>query len=850
MGQFNGGLNTLADAAKLAPGEYALLVNGRTRRNVIDPTFAHLKITLPAQGNIQGLCGVGEQLFVMIAGVLYYANVGEDDINLRQVPNWTPMSATAEEVWMEPVPATSNLLKRVASSPESVSTSFDGSIARFRECIVVQDGLNTPRAVFPNLGWTSLGSYSTWTFDNPVYVPIGRQMAYSNGKLYVVSQDGKTIYHSVSGRPTDFVIAIDNNGNKAGDVDVTSIGVSYTELTALKASESGQLIATTLYGTWLLTPSDAITYWGEPYITPIEQFPVGATNQNAFADIIGDTAFLTQAGVQSFNVTRQAKIASNNMPLGAPISNVLTETQLPQAAATNFNDYGLFGVNTVYGPMTAVYDTMVGHYTSLDTSFGTAKFFARLLTASSQRLAFATDDNQLFLAHGDTSKVNVTGVYLGDFVAGEEQYSPGRAGKFLSVTGVKLSFVDVVAAGEINIKVYVDRLEVYNETRIVSVEEVSGAAQEQLPFESRTSTVPLSFVLPKAQTGWKVGVYVSWSFNGALSEVVVEGDKSERDSPYLEGTTSVSTVDTLGILGNIVFETRINPAFGQSEVGRPYDCRAGEWYLFNPQGYAITALDGTRELKKIGLFKSTGICKVYGDGIGDFTLRNVNQLKGLLDQMRLDGVTSLVGLGNYGYSSVEITEFQYMLSQQGISLVPTMGSMEYADQLGVPFKAATASYLPALVQFNNCVWAMYQTYDNALGYGVNSLQDKFITRELLASDKRFRFVAMHKSPYSSATGISPGVSSVRLDFAGKDVNSVFSASAAVAEYIRVGTVDYFTAGLSSETAGTFVLNPSNTPIWAYNEGPCYLRLTADAIMARIELRTSAGVTRQTRIIYG
>jgi len=283
MGQFNGGLNTLADAAKLAPGEYALLVNGRTRRNVIDPTFAHLKITLPAQGNIQGLCGVGEQLFVMIAGVLYYANVGDDDINLRQVPNWTPMSATAEEVWMEPVPATSNLLKRVASSPETVSTSFDGSIARFRECIVVQDGLNTPRAVFPNLGWTSLGSYSTWTFDNPVYVPVGRQMAYSNGKLYVVSQDGKTIYHSVSGRPTDFVIAIDNNGNKAGDVDVTSIGVSYTELTALKASESGQLIATTLYGTWLLTPSDAITYWGEPYITPIEQFPVGATNQNAFA---------------------------------------------------------------------------------------------------------------------------------------------------------------------------------------------------------------------------------------------------------------------------------------------------------------------------------------------------------------------------------------------------------------------------------------------------------------------------------------------------------------------------------------------------------------------------------------
>jgi len=79
---------------------------------------------------------------------------------------------------------------------------------------------------------------------------------------------------------------------------------------------------------------------------------------------------------------------------------------------------------------------------------------------------------------------------------------------------------------------------------------------------------------------------------------------------------------------------------------------------------------------------------------------------------------------------------------------------------------------------------------------------------------------------------------------------VFSASAAVAEYIRVGTVDYFTAGLSSEAAGTFVLNPSNTPIWAYNEGPCYLRLTADAITARIELRNATGTTLQTRIIHG
>jgi hypothetical protein len=851
-GDFSGGLNALTESAKLSNGQYALLVNGRTRRNVVDPTYKHLRITLPQAGNIQGLFGQGSTLFVAIDGVMYYAEVEiGKTINLRQIPNWTPMSATAAELFMEAVPATTNLLKREAANPQSVSTTFTDSIGRFPECLVVQDGINIPRAIFPNNGWVSLGSYSAWTFDQPIYVPIGLQMAYSGGKLYTVSPDGKLVYQSVSGRPTDFVIAIDNNGNKLGDVGVTSIGVSYAEITSLQAAEDGNVLAATLYGTWLLVPDKTNLYWGEPYTVPVEQFPVGALNQNSYADIVGDTAFLTQSGVQSFNVTKQAKIASNNFPLGAPISSLLAGTQLAQAAACNFNDYAYFGVNTVYGPMTAVYDTMTGHYTALDNSFGTAKFFAKLLTNNQQQLVFATDDNQLYLANGDTTEVNVTSVYLGDYVAYETQQAPvGKAGKFLDISGVKLSFVDVLSSGEINIKIYIDKKEVYSETRPVTATEVQTASVEQLPFDSRDSTIPLSFQLPKIQSGWKVGIFVSWSFNGSLSEATIEGNATERDSPMLQGTTSETVQDVLAAIGNITFEDNLVTSDSVNMAGKRLELTKGEWYLFDPKASNVSILDGQTNKNKMAIFKSSGICALFGQTGSDCALRNIQKIKLLVDQMAADKITSLIGLGNYGVSTDDLKEFLYILGLQNISFLPVMGDNETAINDGLTFKALTSMNYPRLESFNNCVWCLYENYSNPMGFLPGSNQDKYTTQQLLNTDKRFKFFAVHNSPYTNDSYFSGGDIHTRLDYPAKDVDAVFAASGNCAEFIRKGTIDYFNGGLGGAEGDPFDTPPIDGTVWEINTGVAYFLITVDAITARIELKSNTGETLQTRTIYG
>lgn len=522
---FSGGLNALADSAKLAAGQYSLAVNARTRSNTIAPTARHQRIALPVDGPIQAIYAQGSTLFVFIAGVAYTADLttGASTVILRPIASWTAMSSTAEQIFLETVPATWNVLNRVASNPQDVQFAFNGSLAAFRECLIVQDGVNIPRAIFPDGTWTTLGSYSTWTYDNPLYVPIGKQMAYGSGKLYVVSPDGLSIYQSVSGRPTDFMIVIDNDGNPLGDVDTSSIGVSYSPITFIRATENGSLLAATLYGTWLLVPDPTNLFWGEPYITPVPQFPIGFLNQQSYADISGDTAFLTQSGVQSFNITEQLKISSNNQPIGAPISSILSKPQSITAAAINFDDYAFFGLNTIFGALTAVYDTMTAHYVSLDNSFGTVKYFARVLTENTQQLVFATDGDELYLAYADAG-VNVSAVYLGDFVARDG--NGVASGNFMRATALRLSFVDVYSSGEVSIQVYADRKLIYSATQTIEATSSRDTDTQPFPYTSQTADKSLSFQFSEPVQGWKLGVFVSWNCDASLSEAALHGDTS------------------------------------------------------------------------------------------------------------------------------------------------------------------------------------------------------------------------------------------------------------------------------------------------------------------------------------
>ena len=55
-------------------------------------------------------------------------------------------------------------------------------------------------------------------------------MAFHGGKLYVASADGTKLYHSVSGRALDFMVPLNNNGDKIHDSEVSGgvEAVAYT----------------------------------------------------------------------------------------------------------------------------------------------------------------------------------------------------------------------------------------------------------------------------------------------------------------------------------------------------------------------------------------------------------------------------------------------------------------------------------------------------------------------------------------------------------------------------------------------------------------------------------------------
>ena len=845
---FSGGLNALTDSAKLSPGQYALMVNGRTRGNTVQPTYKHRSIKLPVQGPIQAVFAQGSTLFVFIAGIAYSANLtdGREEILLRPIGNWSPMSSTAEQIYVETVPATWNVLQRVAANAQDVTTTFNGSVASFRECLVVQDGINLPRAIFPNNTWTTLGSYNTWTVDAPLYVPIGKQMAYSGGKLYVVAPDGLSIYQSVSGRPTDFVVVIDNEGNKLSDVTGSSIGFSYAPATFIKGAETGSVIVATFYSTYLLVPDANQLFWGEPFVVPVEQFPVGFLNQQCYADISGDTAFLTQSGVQSFNVTRQLRIASNNQPIGAPISRILETPQSITAAAINFDDYALFGLNTIYGPLTAVYDTMVGHYVSLDNSFGTVKYFARILTENTQQLVFATSTDQLYLAYGDRTATNVCSVYLGDFVARDNQGV--ASGNYMKATGVQLSFVDVRTSGEVAIQVYADHQLQYSATqRLEADPTVDTNTVQPFPYSPRKTVKPVNFQFDPVVHGWKLGVYVSWNCDASLSESSLQGDMSAQRNPSLSGDNLSVTSDIFAAVGNLTLGLDLADG-GSDPAGRPFATVKGEWYLFDPVDTTTTVIDNGKLYRKRTLFKSDGIALVYGDNIKTFSFRNVDTVKRLVDQAALDGATTLVSLGNLGAGTTrDIDDLLYVISTSKLTLQATLGNLDSANR--AYFIAKAGRNFPYTQTYQYTDWYFYNSNDNYLGYTPDSLQNKVMTQYFASSPKRFRFVALHSSPYTGATGFSPGNVNVRLDFADSSVDGIFSASANVAEYILNNNTNYFTNGLGGGVSDTFVPGAisefgTNAPEAAY-----YL-ITVNNLTANVSLKSLEGDTIGTKVIYG
>ncbi len=580
---FRGGMSTQFVRSKNPQGTYRLGFDVRVRKNAIGPTRRHVKLKLPGDQRAHALYATSSTLYVAIDGMLYHKDMSASG-SFALVSGWTRME-TSGRFYFESVPATFNLFNRTAATVENTARVFNSSISPFPQIFIVQDGVNTPQFVYGDNTAELSASYASWTQNSPTYVPIGKQMAFSGEILFILSSDGDKVYRSVSGRPTDFVVNIQSNGNAGGDETTTAIAYSGATGTAILPAQGGGIIGFTLGGSFSVQPNYDILIFGEPYFFPSSLFPVGAVNDLSFAQVNGNLAFIAQSGIYSFNEVLQTQQQSNFSVFSAPIYDILAKTQTG-GCATNFDSYALFAVNTIYGPAVVVYDQTIERFVSIDVSFGEVSQFATLRSNGIQRLFFLTADGEVYEAFA-SDEYNVGRVYIGDFCSQDAEVGS-------EIDAVSLIFQNVTAAGQVRVSLWCDGKLSSENTLEVPITE-PAANNTFVPEESRVSTagVDINFV---KNTCWQVGALIEWNFAGELTNFSVAGGIIQENSTLQEASGPTVMYAT----GSNYVDDALTLTGAEPLVVK------GETYVFDPRASgAIVAIGNKKYDKRAYVYPQT-----------------------------------------------------------------------------------------------------------------------------------------------------------------------------------------------------------------------------------------------------
>ena len=594
---FSGGLLTQFDATKTPRNSYPLALDVQMRRNVVKPRNRHAKQTIPL-GTVHGLYAVGSQLYIFIDGQAYVRDVSATEY-FGAISGWTVVDPSVR-VYAERLPITFNLFNRRATSVEVTTLYFNASIAAYPECLWVGNGRDDEQVIYPDGTAEIIGDFDAWTQNDPSYVPIGTVRVFTADKSFLMSPDGLKLYSSVTGRPTDYVIQINNAGDKVGDANSFYTGISAEAVTALKAADNGTVIATTAFGTFTVTPDYNTTFYGEPFLRVRPLFPVGAVNDKSFVNLNGDVAFISFTGIHTFNQTKQDRIESSNEPLGRKIFGLLDNPQ-SDTCAVDFDDNALFAVNTIYGRGVMVYDNSLEQFTSLDLSFGHVTQFAVVNDPIlGPRLFFINAANELYEAYADDTKL--TGrIYLGDFTA-------QGAGIDSRIDSVFLTFTNVRAGGQVRCKLWIDGEERGEQVQMVTAESLP-AGDDAIPRVSLLNTKQLQFNFAGQNEGARIGILVEWDADAELTHAALYGEASVMRQ--LDGTIVEEPYARMWFTSNLGPD---DADYSGASVG----VTRGEPYTFVPEGAEVLTT-GNIVLRSAGLFYPPGDYVAVDPGT-EFTL--------------------------------------------------------------------------------------------------------------------------------------------------------------------------------------------------------------------------------------
>lgn len=809
---FDGGLARV-DRMRTDSRNYPLLVNGRTRNNQIQTIKAPLRDTQLPNGNYQAITAIGAILVVMVSGRAYW----RDTTTNTTWRNVTGIQlATSGPVDFCLIPASTINYKR--SGPLDNVTFTNNRAATSPSALLLTDGINQPVIIYPQ-GGLLIGrvtqTYAEWqeTPDGLLreYVPIGRFPIWAGKKLYMALVDPQTgirniIGQSVTGRPLDFVMAINNTtGDKAGDAFLTSHSCGLNEITAMAATtfNDGSFIVCTAASTVGVTPQTSYgTFFGEPFLFDTPLFNVGALNQHAFVDVGGDTGLITQTGIRSFNATQQTRIESNNSPLSAQIFSLLAPVQTYGATA-DFDDYALFSLTTIYGNAVMVYDKTLaaltdgmvvdpsakGKFVGLDiySGIGAITQFARTTATTGPALWFITSDNQLY-QFGAASNREICRFYVGDWNTGSGKVCQ-------SFSRALFVFSNVIENTMVQVTHFVD-------SRLVakSAYPIAGAVQspgDVIPIPYPITDEPASglvdYTPASATYGYAVGCMIEWNTVAALTFVSVEtatNDQkpSQMSQRYLNSGLTPATTQRFAFVGDF-------DAIGvvpQLLAKLPSDIIViglGDFFYGSNHttDYAQYA-DTLAVLKRAGRL---------------YTVAGNHDLD-------IDG-----GLVYYNYFG---------------------GKRYYSQRLGnVEFFVYNTGWDTATVGTTSHPW-------EPDGFVAGSVQAAWLQGALASSTARFKFVILHEPPYTSAVSYTPGYSLLRLPFHAWGATAVFSGHAHCYERHIVDSINYYVAGTGGHQP--VAIGAATNGLQAgLGLTPGYLLLTTDEFNATTEfIRADTGAS--------
>jgi hypothetical protein len=803
-----GGINQLPDKSKVDfATEYALLVNGRVRDNTVTPVDGPADVTegLPTNAAVQGIYGIGRFLLVFAGGLAFYRDYQTNDGVWYNVSGFA-MSATAPKIWAEAIPASTVNFIRSATDGDNIKSPvrLNGVRNSSPQAIICMDGETQPWLIFQDGSARITQDFNQWTKDNAEYVPIAKYPFYYNGILYCIGRDltgtFNQIYRSVTGRPCDFLIIVDVDGNKTGTetergAPALAERVDFNEVTFIGPinAADGTFLVCTHENSYTVTPDYDDLIASEPTYRKQFLFSVGAVNDESVTDVLGDTTVIHSRGIRSFNGVQQYRFEGKYAPFNLRINRLIEDYIQSTSAAVTWENYAAYAVQTAHGYGILWYDMLLSQFVSLDLYRNQDPIiqFANVTVGTVNKLFARTSTGRIL-----------------------ELFAGARQRCYVQLADL------MTPAEDSDLLHSIDRV-----TAVFSYGSVTGHAEVAITADGRYAGAATAS-LPAQQIAADAGVI-------PVTGNLVLGD--DNTNPLIFGVRNIANLSSragVGVSWNT--DARLVQLSVETEVQ-------------GPRAKAQNNVSNTAPLKIIFLGADANLTS-------DSEL--VNTLIKRENPSYVIGAGSHTYLGTAGDINLRLAYHWNNLHSNGL-FYAVPGPAELDTSSGEPFFQYVRQY-PTRYSILHTGFAdifLFNSGFNTAGTQVEpdnldgptlaeSTQALWLAREVAASAAPYQFVVMGTPPRSSA-----GVAAAQLDainFTAVGANAVISGLGAYERIEDAKRVTFFNVGTGGNTLPSFGTPRSDSAVRISSYG--YLRLTLTPLSALFEFVSAGGDVLDRRIL--